>query len=106
MRFIREVFRDETIEIDEDEYQQCRFVNCRIVFSGKGPARFSDCKFDECQWVFDGAAEETIQYLAALYTGVGEGGRMLVEAIFNSIRQGGVGHGALQREPPAAALRR
>jgi|SRR5689334_2185108 hypothetical protein len=106
MRYVNQQFRDENIHIDEDEYQFCRFQNCRIIFSGNGPARFSNCKFDECQWVFDGAAEETIQYLAALYSGLGAGGRALVEGVFQGIREGGVGHGTLIPGPPTEALRR
>ncbi|HEX5498449.1 MAG TPA: hypothetical protein VFX03_04445 [Thermomicrobiales bacterium] len=106
MRYVKKTFQNQNIHIDEDEYESCRFQDCRIIFTGKGPARFANCKFDECQWVFDDAAEETIQYLAALYTGLGAGGRALVEAIFQGIREGGVGHGTLVPGPSAAALRR
>ena len=70
MRFDQKLITDENIHIDEDEFTNCTFVNCRIIFTGKGPTRFTNCRFDECQWVFDGPAENTIQYLAALYTGL------------------------------------
>lgn len=106
MRYDHKLFTDEDIRIDEDEFTNCEFVNCRIIFTGKGPASFSNCKFDQCQWVFDGPAEDTIQYLAALYTGLGPGGQDLVEGIFDSIRKGGVGHGALIPGPPKEILRR
>jgi hypothetical protein len=106
MKYDQKLFTDEDIRIDENVYTSCIFRNCRIIFTGKGPAQFSNCKFDQCQWVFDDAAEQTIQYLAALYTGLGPGGEDLVEGIFDSIRQGGVGHGAIVPGTPKELLRR
>lgn len=106
MRYDQKLITDENIRIDEDEFTNCWFKNCRIIFTGKGPARFSNCKFDECQWVFDDAAEETIQYMAKLYTDLGLGGQALVEGIFDSIRQGGIGYGTLMPGPPKELLRR
>ena len=104
MRYVNKHFTDETVRIDVDEFENCRFTECRIVFTGAGPAKFANCIFDQCQWVFDGPAENTIQYFAALYNGLGPGGKELIEGIFDSIRKGGVGHGALLPSP-APALR-
>jgi hypothetical protein len=106
MKYDKQFITDENIRIDENEYTNSVFRNCRIIFTGKGPARFSNCQFEECQWVFDDAAEETIQYLAALYTGLDPGGKDLVEGIFDSIRRGGVGHGSLMPGPSKELLRR
>lgn len=97
---------DENVYVDQNEYVHCLFIRCRIIFTGRGPARFERCTFDQCDWVFDGAAEETIQYLAALYNGLGSGGQDMVEGIFDSIRQGGTGHGILQASTRAELLRR
>lgn len=99
------IFTDEDIHIDEARYVDCVFRNCRIIFTGKPLPGFENCSFDSCQWVFDGPAENTIQYFAALYTGLGPGGRELMEGIFDSIRRGGVGHGALVSGIPEPMLR-
>lgn len=105
MRYDGNQFTDETIKIDEDEFTNCRFIGCRIVFTGAGQAKIENCVFDRCQWVFDGPAENTIQYLAAMSNGLGPGGREIVEGIFESIRKGGVGQGILVPAPSAVARR-
>jgi hypothetical protein len=40
-----------------------------------------------------------------MYNGLGPGGRDIVEGIFESIRQGGVGHGILTSTPSPALHR-
>jgi hypothetical protein len=93
---------DEDVEVDKQIFRNCRFVESRIIYRGGKVPEFTNCAFESCQWVFDGPAEDTIQYFALLYSGLGLGGQELVEGIFDSIRQGGVGHGTLL---PAPALR-
>jgi hypothetical protein len=102
MRYENLHFTDETVEVDGNEYQNCRFTESRIVYSGGAVPRFANCVFDRCQWVFDEAAENTIQYFALLYNGLGAGGQELIEGVFDSIRKGGVGYGTLL---PTPALR-
>lgn len=97
-----ETFVDQTIPVDDVLYQGCQFTRCRIVFQGTGHAHFETCVFNECQWVFDNGADNTLQYLAYLYRVLGPGGPDLVESIFASLRQGGVGHGALAYLPSSA----
>jgi hypothetical protein len=106
MRIENKQISDENVHVDSNEYIYCLFIRCRIIFTGKGPVRFERCTFDACDWVFDAAAEETIQYLAALYAGLGPGGRDLVEGLFDSIRQGGTGHGTLRPSTPEELVRR
>ena len=99
------IFTDEDVHIDEAKFINCIFRSSRIIYAGKPLPGFTNCSFDSCQWVFDGPAENTIQYFAALYTGLGPGGKELVEGVFDSIRQGGVGHGALVQGIPEPVLR-
>ena len=72
-------FTDEDVHIDEAQFFNCTFIACRIIYTGKPLPGFNNCTFDRCQWVFDGAAENTIQYFAALYTGLGPGRREIIE---------------------------
>jgi hypothetical protein len=102
MRYDNLIFTDETVKVDGNTYFNCRFVDSRIVYEGGPLPKFEHCVFERCQWVFDGPAENTIQYFALLYTGLGPGGKELMEGVFDSIRQGGVGHGTLL---PTPALR-
>ncbi len=97
-----QTFVGQNIPVDNIIYRNCRFTGCRIIYQGLGPAHFENCTFDAPQWVFDGPAENTLQYLAFLYNALGPGGRDLVEGIFDSLRQGGIGHGILEPSAPAA----
>jgi hypothetical protein len=93
---------DEDVDVDGKTFKNCRFVGSRIIYEGGEVPKFTNCIFERCQWVFDGPAENTIQYFALLYNGLGPGGHELIEGIFDSIRRGGVGHGTLL---PTPALR-
>lgn len=105
MRYVNQTFNDEAIDVDGNQFHRCTFNRCKIIFNGKAGTEFVGCLFNQCDWVFDKGAEETLQYLAGLYSGLGPGGQNIVEAVFDSIRQGGVGHGALQEIPVPAAQR-
>lgn len=105
MRYENLHFKDETVKVDGNEYQNCVFTESRVVFTGGIPPRFTGCVFDRCQWVFDEAAENTIQYFAALYSGLGQGGRELIEGLFDSIRHESVGHGTRMSGSTEPALR-
>jgi hypothetical protein len=45
------------------------------------------CRFDDCSFHLDGAASRTIQFLNAIYHGMGPAGAQLVEQTFNQIRR-------------------
>lgn len=76
-------FTNETVVIDGEEYETCTFEGCRLVFAGGTVPEFYDCVFRECDWSLIGAAENTVGFLASLWTA---GNRTLVETIFSSIR--------------------
>lgn len=105
MRFQGQQFANKTVEVDNNQFVDCKFTNCVLRFTGAGAVGYQNCVFDRCEWMFDGPAETTIQYLAAMYQGLGPGGRDIVEGIFDSIRQGGIGHGILHYTPSPASHR-
>ncbi len=105
MRYVEQIFNDESIDVDGNRYYQCIFNRCKIIFSGQAGAAFDCCTFNQCNWVFAKGAEQTIQYLAALYSGLAPAGQQIVEALFDSIRQGGAGNG-LQQDDLVPATRR
>ncbi|MGH2617093.1 MAG: hypothetical protein ACRDJC_17815 [Thermomicrobiales bacterium] len=105
MLYENESFDNIAIDVDGKWFKNCTFYRCKIIFNGAEATKFERCTFTECQWVFDKGAEKTLEYLTALYHGLGEGGRAIVEGLFDSIRQGGVGHGILEDLPVPAARR-
>ena len=57
-----------------------------MEFGGTGPVELNECGFNNVQWVFTGAAQNTLNFLHGIYSGMGEGGIQLVEATFDNIR--------------------
>lgn len=79
---------DQEISLDFNEFVNCRFVRCSLVFRGFGPARLRGCIFDDVTWSFDGPAANTVKFMTGLYHGAGQGGRQLIESTFENIRKG------------------
>lgn len=79
-------FDQETILLDQNEYVRCAFVRCDLQFGGSGGVAFSECRFDQCRWSFVDAASNTLHFMASLYHGLGDGGKRLMEDLFESIR--------------------
>ncbi len=98
-RFEGKTFEDQTIAIDGNQYINCTFIKCRIIFTGFEEGVFDECKFISCDWGFSGPAVNTLNYLAAIYNGLGENGHEMVEGIFESIRRGIVKTGELLASP-------
>lgn len=68
-----------------------------MVYGGAGPVSITECTFSNVSWAFVDAAQNTLQFMTALYHGSGESGRQLIENTFNLIRQGRT---AKQSVPP------
>jgi len=79
-------FQGETIRLDNQEYIDCTFAECDLQYGGSGAVAFSNCRFDQCRWSFVDAASNTLRFMAGLYHGLGEGGKNLMEDLFDSIR--------------------
>lgn len=78
---------DATEVIDGNQYNDCRFTNCKLIFRGGELPRISGCHFENCQWQFEEAAERTLVLMRQLYHGMGPGGAQLIEATINQLRQ-------------------
>ncbi len=78
-------FANETVVLDGNEYLNCTFTNCEIVFNATGTVSMNGVTANNCRWTFDGAAGLTVKFLTALYQG---GFSEMVEMTFDSIRRG------------------
>jgi hypothetical protein len=74
------------IHLDGKRFVDCTFRACIMIFKAEGEVGMEGCTFDRVQWVFEGAAGTTINFLQAMYHGMGEGGKKLVEDTFNVIK--------------------
>ena len=83
MRYEKAEFLDSRIELDENEFVDCKFLRCRLVYAGGTPPVLSGCSFTNTGFDFDGAATRTIAFLRGLYHG---GIRPPVDGVIESIK--------------------
>jgi len=84
---IRNTYKNSTVRLDDNEFVECTFDHCRLIYSGTTPVSLVGCHLINVGWEFDGPANNTIQFLRGVYHGMGEGGRELVERTFDDIRK-------------------
>jgi len=87
MKFEGKTFKNETIDIDFNQFSKCQFENCTLVYHGYGVIGMDGCSFNNVNWSFADAAASTLQFMHGLYHGAGEGGKNLIELTFNNIRK-------------------
>jgi hypothetical protein len=78
-------FTNERVVLDGNDYDNCTFTNCEVVFSGTASVALNGVTFNDCRWTFDGPAGMTITFMTALYKA---GLTDLVEQTFDNIRRG------------------
>ena len=88
MKNQNKTFSNETIHMDFNEFDSCTFKDCTLVYHGFGPVSIVGCSFHNVKWTFADAASHTMNFLAGLYAGAGEGGKSLIESVFIDIRSG------------------
>lgn len=88
MKFENQSFSKLDIHMDFNEFVNCRFNDCTLVYHGYGLIGMSGCSFSNVHWSFADAAANTISFMTGLYSGAGEGGRNLIEQTFENIRKG------------------
>ena len=88
-------FSNETVVLDGNEYRNCTFTDCEIVFNATAPVSLHGINFISCQWTFDGPAGLTIDFMTSLYQA---GMTQLIDGTCENIRSGG--HRQPQQAPP------
>ena len=91
MRHEGEVFTQERIELGDDEFRNCRFESCRLVYDGSPGVRIVNCDFEESRLELTDEAGNTLSFLQNIFHGFGEDGRHVVENFFDQIREGKIG---------------
>ncbi len=76
------IFNHETIVLDGENFSDCEFRDCRLVYSGGELPSFSDCRFDKCDWKLDDAAARTLAHLRLMWNA---GAKELVQARIKEI---------------------
>jgi hypothetical protein len=87
MEFKDHRFADAQEVVDGNQYFDCTFDNCKIIYRGGAVPSIGNCAFNGCTWHFEEAAVRTLVFLRLIYNGMGEGGHTLVESAINQIRE-------------------
>lgn len=74
-RFEDETFREQTILVDGNQYINCTFQSCQIMFGGYDPPAMPNAVFDSCQFGLTGRADLTKNWLRFIS---GAGGAALI----------------------------
>jgi hypothetical protein len=88
MKFKDRTFRKEDVHMDFNQFLNCTFIDCNLIYHGYGPIGMEGCSFKNVRWSFSDAAANTVAFMAALYAGAGEGGRQLIDKTFENIKAG------------------
>jgi len=88
MKFKGKKFSKEGIHMDFNQFVDCGFEDCNLVYHGYGNIGMESCSFKNVRWSFSDAAAKTLSFMGALYSGAGEGGKQLIDLTFANIRAG------------------
>jgi hypothetical protein len=95
MIYQNQSFKDERVDLSDNVFHSCAFVNCELVYHGDRSPTFHDNQFIDSVFLFTDAAIRTIYFLSNMYH-AGGGGREVVEKTFEDIRKREV-HGSVTR---------
>lgn len=79
MRFENKAFQNEVITLDDNEYIDCTFANCKFHYSG-GEFNLERIRFDSIEFTVEGPAFRTVMLLKSLWRN--EVGRRAVQGLF------------------------
>lgn len=83
MRYEKHPFRDQAVLLDGNEFIECTFDRCELVFAGISPVTMHNPKMNGCGWTMTGPAALTINFMSGLYA---SGAHELIEQTFDNIR--------------------
>ena len=73
--------------LDDNEYVDCKFKECVLVYQGGTLPTITGCELNDCRWEFEDGAMRTLMLLRSLYHGMGDEGREMVEHTLQNIRR-------------------
>jgi hypothetical protein len=85
MRFEKKFFSNEEVLLDGNEFIDCHFDHCTMIYGGGTLPDIVNCSFKNPNWSLVKAASNTLELLTLFYHNL-EGGKQLIENTFNYIR--------------------
>ena len=88
MDYKEQTYTGEVVNIDDNKFEECSFVRCKVIYAGGERFDLSHCTFDACAFSLEGPAQNPLNFMALLYREGGSEGQQFVEVIFNQIKRG------------------
>jgi hypothetical protein len=66
MRYEKHTFENTTVRLDGNEFIECSFVRCKLLFGGQSVPVTRGCTMTECEMQFVGASQLTIHLLSLM----------------------------------------
>lgn len=85
MRFENQTFVEQKIQLDWNEFVNCKFIRCNVVYAGAGSTHLAGTEIEECFLHFSDAADRTIKFLKQNYLTGGTAGKTMVEMVIDFI---------------------
>ena len=86
MKYENTRFTNTRITLDENEFFNCQFENCELLYNGATPPKLSNNSFNNFKIVFSGPAANTIAFVKAM-AAPDSGMQKIVKDIFPEIFQ-------------------
>ncbi|MBW9275969.1 MAG: hypothetical protein K1563_20015 [Candidatus Thiodiazotropha sp. (ex. Lucinisca nassula)] len=86
MKYQGNKFQNETVRIDGNEYQGCTFEGCVLEYAGGALPIMTNNSIGNSTFAFTDAASNTLEFMTAIYHGMGDGGKNLIDSTFQNIR--------------------
>ncbi|MEO6340657.1 MAG: hypothetical protein ABIO39_11495 [Caulobacteraceae bacterium] len=61
-------YNHQTVVLDGENFSNCEFAACRLVYSGGEPPKLESCRFTDCEWKFEGPAADTLASLKLMWS--------------------------------------
>lgn len=81
-----EKISNKQVTLDGNSFIDCEISSCVLVYKGGTLPVLRDCQINDCQWNFSDQAANTLQFMSAMYNGMGMGGMEIVDQTIINIR--------------------
>ena len=66
MRIKDQIFSNDVVVLDGNEFDSCCFSKCKIVYRAERATALRDNEFEDCEFVLEGAARLTMGFLKGM----------------------------------------
>jgi len=60
MKFKDQEFSNQEIQMDFNQFINCKFIDCDIIYRGYGPIGLEGCSFTKVRWTFSDASANNL----------------------------------------------